>query len=288
MQQQSPTSSITEAHGASLTALPFDDDADFALADRGFLGSLDDPAIRNSDGDVVWDASTYDFLEGDAPGTVHPSLWRQSKLVAKHGLYEVVPGLYQVRGLDLSVASFIEGDSGVIVVDPLVSEETAAAALGLYRKHRGDRPVTAVIYTHSHIDHFGGVLGVVSQAQVDAGQVQIIAPEGFLEHAVSENVYAGVAMSRRSGYMFGASLARGVSGAVGAGLGQTTSTGHPGLIVPTIDVRETGETHTIDGVDDGVPDGAGHRGARPNCISICPAIRRCALPRTPPTPCTTC
>ncbi|MFE6254164.1 alkyl/aryl-sulfatase [Agromyces sp. NPDC057865] len=249
MEQREPSEAVTAANQAALAALPFDDDADFAAADRGFVGTLDDPAVRDEGGTVVWDASSFDFVDGDAPTSVHPSLWRQSKLVAKHGLYEVVPGLYQVRGLDLSVTSFIEGDTGVIVVDPLISKETGAAALALYRRHRGDLPIVAVIHTHSHIDHFGGVLGMVTQEQVDAGDVQVIAPEGFVEHAVAENVYAGVAMGRRAGYMYGARLDRGPKGQVGAGLGQTTSTGQPGMIVPTLDIRETGETHVIDGVE---------------------------------------
>lgn len=249
MQQREPSDAVKAANEGLSATLPFDDDADFAAADRGFIGTLDDPVIRDDRGAVVWDASSYDFVDGDAPDSVNPSLWRQSKLVAKHGLYEVVPGIYQVRGLDLSVMSFIEGDTGVIVVDPLISKETAAAALGLYRTHRGERAIVAVIHTHSHIDHFGGVLGIVTQGQVDAGEVQIVAPEGFVEHAVAENVYAGTAMGRRAGYMYGAALARGPKGQVGAGLGQTTSTGEATMIVPTLHIRETGETHTIDGVE---------------------------------------
>ena len=249
MEQNDPTPSIRDAHTSLSGSLPFADTADFEAADRGFLGTLDDPAIRNAAGEVVWDASTYDFLDGDAPETVNPSLWRQSRLVAKHGLYEVVEGIYQARGFDLSVMSFIETDSGVIVVDPLIAAETAAAALALYRKHRGDRPIVAVIFSHSHIDHFGGVLGIVTPEEVEAGRVQIVAPEGFLEHAIAENVYAGTAMSRRSGYMYGAALARGPQGQVGAGLGQTTSTGAPGIMVPTLEITTTGETHTFDGVE---------------------------------------
>ena len=249
MQQREPSEAVRAANEALSASLPFDDDADFAAADRGFIGTLDDPVIRDDQGAVVWDASSYDFVDGDAPDSVNPSLWRQSRLVAKHGLYEVVPGIYQARGLDLSVMSFIEGDTGVIVVDPLISKETAVAALELYRAHRGDRPIVAVIHTHSHIDHFGGVLGIVSQDEVDAGDVQIIAPEGFVEHAVAENVYAGTAMGRRAGYMYGAVLARGPKGQVGAGLGQTTSTGEATMIVPTLHIRETGETHAIDGVE---------------------------------------
>lgn len=249
MQQREPEASIREAQAQALASLPFDDVDDFAAAERGFLGTLDDPKIRNDKGDVVWDASTFDFVQGDAPDSVHPSLWRQSKLVAKHGLFEVVPGIYQLRGLDLSVMSVIEGDTGVIVVDPLISVETAAAAMALYRTHRGDRPIHAVIHSHSHIDHFGGVLGIVTQEDVDAGKVQIVVPEGFLEHSVAENVYAGTAMARRAGYMYGAALERGPQGQVGAGLGQTTSTGNPTILPPTLEVRATGETHTIDGVE---------------------------------------
>jgi alkyl sulfatase BDS1-like metallo-beta-lactamase superfamily hydrolase len=228
--------------------LPFGDTADFEAAERGLIDP-GDPVVRNDQGEVVWDNGSYSsFLTGDAPGSVHPSLWRQSTLVAKQGLFEVTDGIYQVRGYDLSNLSIIEGDTGVIVIDPLISTETAAAALALYRKHRGDRPVVAVIHTHSHVDHFGGVKGVVSQDDVDEGRVQIIAPEGFVEHAISENVYAGTAMGRRAGYMYGAALPRGPKGGVGAGLGQTTSTGTVTLISPTVTITDTGQELTIDGV----------------------------------------
>jgi alkyl sulfatase BDS1-like metallo-beta-lactamase superfamily hydrolase len=157
--------------------------------------------VRAADGRSVWDNDSHAFLTGEAPTSVNPSLWRQSTLVAKQGLFEVVEGVYQVRGLDLSNMTIVEGDTGVIVIDPLICTETAAAALSLYRAHRGDRPVRAVIYTHSHVDHFGGVFGVTTQDDVDAGSVQVIAPEGFTEHAIDENVYAGTAMSRRAGYL---------------------------------------------------------------------------------------
>lgn len=249
MEQKPPTAVIEAANRAHLTNLPFEDTRDFGDADRGFIAALEPCVVKAADGRVVWDNDAYDFLTGDAPPSVHPSLWRQSQLCAKQGLYEVVEGIYQVRGLDLSNISFIEGDTGVIVIDPLISTETAAAALALYRAHRGDRAVTAVIYTHSHADHFGGVLGVTNQADVDAGKVVVIAPEHFTEHAVQENVYAGTAMARRAGYMYGAALDRSPQGQVGCGLGQVGSTGEVALIVPTLDIRETGETHTIDGVE---------------------------------------
>lgn len=247
MDHKPPTATIESAH--SRHALPFDDTRDFDDADRGFIAALTPCVIKAADGRVVWDNDVYSFLSGSAPTSVHPSLWRQSTLAAKQGLYEVVPGIYQVRGFDISNISFIEGDTGVIVIDPLVSTEVAAAALELYRAHRGgERPVVAVIYTHSHVDHFGGVLGVTSQADVDAGKVAVLAPEGFTAHAVQENVYAGPAMTRRATYMYGTLLDRGPSGQVGCGLGQTPSTGEVGLIVPTIDIKKTGETHTVDGV----------------------------------------
>ncbi|KAA1425194.1 MBL fold metallo-hydrolase [Mumia zhuanghuii] len=250
MQPKPPTPSIESAHADLLTSLPLSDRQDFEDADRGFLVALDPGVVRAEDGRVVWSSDDYAFVhQGDAPTTVNPSLWRQAQLTSKQGLYEVVEGIYQGRGLDLSNITFVEGDTGLIVIDPLISAETAAAALELYRAQRGDRPVVAIIYTHSHIDHFGGVFGVVTQDEVDSGKVQVIAPEGFLEHAIAENVYAGTAMGRRAAYMYGAALDRGPAGQLNAGLGPTVSTGHPGLIVPTVTISETGETRTIDGVE---------------------------------------
>jgi len=249
MEHKPATPVIASANAEQIGVLPFADTADFADADRGFIGALEPCVIKAADGRVVWDNDSYGFVRGDAPPSVHPSLWRQSQLAVKQGLYEVVEGIYQVRGLDLSNISFIEGDTGVIVIDPLISTETAAAALALYRKHRGDRAVVAVIYTHSHVDHFGGVLGVTTQADVDAGTVAVVAPEGFVGHAVQENIYAGTAMTRRATYMYGTLLDRGPQGQVGCGLGQNTSTGEIAVIVPTLDITTTGEVHTIDGVE---------------------------------------
>ncbi|KON74475.1 alkyl sulfatase [Cellulosimicrobium cellulans F16] len=239
---------IVAQNSALLQTLPFSDARDFDDATRGLMARREPSAVTADDGRVVWDNDTYAFLQGDAPDTVNPSLWRQSQLVAEQGLFEVTGGIYQVRGFDLSNVTFIEGTTGVIVLDPLISTETAAAALALYREHRGDRPVTGIIYTHSHVDHFGGVKGVTTQADVDAGRVPVVAPEGFTEHAIAENVYAGTAMSRRAGYMYGAALARGPQGQVGAGLGQTTSTGTVTLIPPTLFVTTTGQEETVDGV----------------------------------------
>ncbi|WP_416063537.1 alkyl/aryl-sulfatase [Rhodococcus indonesiensis] len=229
-------------------ALPADDGQDFEDATRGFVGRSEQRTITTADGRVVWDLDAYAFLDGPAPPTAHPSLWRQGRLLGEDGLFEVVPGIYQLRGFDLSVMTVVEGDTGVIVIDPLISAETAAAALTLYRQHRGDRPVSGMIYTHSHVDHFGGVKGVLDAELVAAGTVPVVAPAGFLEHAVSENLFAGTAMSRRSGYMYGAALAKGPAGQIGAGLGPTTSAGTVTLIAPTVDITATGQELTVDGV----------------------------------------
>jgi len=227
---------------ATATGPPFHDRTDFEDADRGFVAALDPGVVTDATGRVVWDNDAYGFLDAECPDTAHPSLWRQGQLVARQGLFEVCDGIYQVRGLDLSNMTIVEGDTGVIVIDPLISAETAAAALALYRAHRGERPVTAIIYTHAHVDHFGGVHGVL------VGPVPILAPYGFMESAVAENVYAGVAMSRRALYMYGASLEKGPAGQIGCGLGMTTSTGSIGLVAPTVDVVRTGQEEVLDGV----------------------------------------
>lgn len=239
---------VAAANAAVRLRLPFSDDEDFDDARRGLVGTLPDPVVRATGGRVVWDAGAYGFLDGECPDTVNPSLWRQGQLTALHGLFEVTDGIYQVRGLDLSNMTIVEGDEGVLVIDPLISAETAAAALALYREHRGERPVTGLLYTHSHVDHFGGARGVVAQEDVDAGRVPILAPEGFLHHAVSENVFAGPAMARRATYMYGALLPKGPAGQVGTGLGQTTSRGTVTLIPPTVDVIRTGQEEIVDGI----------------------------------------
>jgi alkyl sulfatase BDS1-like metallo-beta-lactamase superfamily hydrolase len=246
-----PASGHTRAtHARALEELPFEDREDFEDARRGLIASPPSLVVRGAGGRVVWDMDGYAFVGPDAepPDTVHPSLWRMAQLNGVHGLFEVIPGIYQVRGYDLSNMTLVEGRTGVIVIDPLISAECAAAALALYRSHRGERPVSAVIYTHSHVDHFGGVKGVVSEDVVRAGEVPVWAPAGFLEHAVSENVLAGTAMARRAGYMFAPGLARGPRGQVDAGIGKTTSSGSVTLIPPTREVSRTGEEGDIDGV----------------------------------------
>jgi alkyl sulfatase BDS1-like metallo-beta-lactamase superfamily hydrolase len=231
-------------------SLPEDSGEDFELAKRGFIATIPNARVENDAGMPVWDLQRFDFCaQGEAcPDTVNPSLWRQAQLNSIHGLFEVTEGIYQVRNFDLSNITFIEGDTGYIVIDPLISAEPAAAALKLMREQRGDKPVSAVIYTHSHVDHYGGIEGVISQADVDAG-LMIIAPDGFLEAAVKENVLAGNAMSRRATYMYGAMLPPGPRGHVDAGLGKTVSLGKTGLIPPTRSITETGEHFSVDGVE---------------------------------------
>lgn len=222
------------ANDAVRRALRLDDPSDFALAERGRIAQPASPQVMSAAGFPVWNLDDYAFLDGDAPPTVNPSLWRQAQLNRHAGLFEVVDGIWQVRGLDLSNVTFVRGATGWIVIDPLTSEETARAALELVRAHLGDRPVQAVLYTHSHIDHFAGVRGVVDEADVRAGRVRVIAPAGFLHAAVSENVIAGNVMTRRASYMYGTLLPRGPCGHVDAGLGKG---------VPLLATAEIGRAH---------------------------------------------
>ena len=243
------TEATAAANAAVAASLPLDDPRDHERATRGHLAPPSSPQVLAEGGWPVWDLDAYGFLDGDCPATVNPSLWRQARLNSIAGLFEVVDGVYQVRGLDLSNVSFVAGDTGWIVIDPLTSAETAAAALALVTEHLGERPVHAVIYTHSHVDHFAGVRGVVDEADVRSGAVQILAPEGFLEAAISENVVAGTAMNRRATYMYGALLPRGPRGHVDAGLGKSVPLlGSTGLIAPTREIAETGTEVVIDGV----------------------------------------
>jgi alkyl sulfatase BDS1-like metallo-beta-lactamase superfamily hydrolase len=246
--QAEVTDATRQANAAMEANLPIADQEDEDFARRGFVSTWGEPQIRTADGRVVWDFSSYEFLQGEAPPTVNPSLWRHSRLLALHGLFRVSERVYQVRGFDISNMTIIVGDTGLILVDPLTSAEVAAAALTLARRTLGDLPVRAVIYTHSHGDHFGGVRGVVDEADVRAGRVQIIAPAGFMEHAVSENVIAGNAMGRRAIYQFGVTLPRGPEGQVSSGIGMALSGGAITLIPPTHSIMRTGDTLTLDGV----------------------------------------
>ncbi|ABL98721.1 alkyl/aryl-sulfatase [Shewanella amazonensis] len=247
-----PATTKTKAiNQAVKDALAFEDKTDFDNARKGFIAAPAKVTITADNGAPVWDLEqykTYITQEAAAPETVNPSLWRNAQLNMLHGLFEVTKGIYQVRGYDLSNITFVKGDSGWIVFDPLISAETAKAAYELISEHVGKFPVKAVIYSHSHVDHFGGVRGLVDEADVVSGKVDIIAPEHFTEHAVSENVIAGNAMSRRAIYMYGALLPRNPQGGVNGGLGQTTSTGAAGLLLPTIEIKKTGEELTVDGV----------------------------------------
>ena len=244
------SSATRQANQAVKQNLPEDDGTDFELANRGFIGTIEHARIDNDKGNVVWDMQKFSFCTpgSECPETVNPSLWRQAQLNSIHGLFKVCEHIYQVRNFDLSNITFIEGDTGYLIIDPLISTEPAAAALALMRKHRGDKPVIGVIYTHSHVDHYGGIKGVLSDEDIEAG-LNIIAPEGFLEAAVSENMLAGNAMGRRATYMYGALLPPGPKGHVDAGLGKTVSLGKTSLVPPTTSICETGQKITIDGID---------------------------------------
>lgn len=245
-----PASAATlAAQQAVAKSLPADDGRDAEFAKRGFIATRDDPLIRNKQGRPVWNLAAYDFVEGPAPATVNPSLWREMTLLRKHGLYQVSDGVWQVRGFDISNMTIIAGKTGWILVDPLTTRETAGAALELANAKLGARPVVAVIYSHSHGDHYGGVRGVVNEADVKAGKVAIIAPEHFMKETSSESVMAGASMGRRATYQFGTILRPGPQGQMGSGIGPGLAAGEITLIPPTDTVMRTGETRTVDGVD---------------------------------------
>ena len=243
-------SEITKQMNASvLKDLPFADKQDFEDAKKGFIATLTPMTIKDAKGKISWDLTSYDFIKGEAPDTVNPSLWRISQLNLNNGLFQVTERVYQIRGFDLSNMTIIEGDTGLIIIDPLVTTEVAKAGLDLYYANRPKKPVVAVIYTHSHADHYGGVKGVTNDEDVKSGKVKILAPDGFLDEAVSENVLAGTAMNRRTLYQYGAMLPRSAKGQMDAGLGKTTSFGTFTLIPPTDTITKTGEKRTVDGVE---------------------------------------
>ena len=244
------TDHTVHANEAFAADLPLDDPTDQLRNERGLLAHEDSLVLTSSDsGRVVWDMDRFRFISGAAPATVNPSLWRQEQLNNIHGVFELADRVFQVRGYDISNISFIQGETGWIVIDPLTSTETAAAALAMLNSTVGERPVTGVIYTHSHADHFAGVYGVIDDDDVASGRVPVMAPAGFLEEAVRENVIAGPAMLRRAGYMYGGLLPADEQGLVGSGLGRTLPRGgEAGLIVPTDDIATTGEERVIDGV----------------------------------------
>ncbi|HMO46003.1 MAG TPA: alkyl sulfatase dimerization domain-containing protein [Rubrivivax sp.] len=248
--QPKPATPATErANAAVQQSLSTFDPRDFDDATRGKLAELADPLVKAADGHVVWDARRFDFLKGGAPATANPSLWRMEQLNHAQGLFKVADGIYQIRGYDLANMTLVEGRTGWIVIDTMFSPELARAGMKLAMDTlKSSKPVVAVIYTHSHIDHFGGVRGVVDEADVRSGKVKLIAPAGFMDNAIAENVLAGNAMSRRGNYMFGITLPAGDKGSVGAGLGLAVSAAAPGLIPPNQLIDKTGEELLVDGV----------------------------------------
>jgi alkyl sulfatase BDS1-like metallo-beta-lactamase superfamily hydrolase len=244
-----PSAQTAANNSAVLKQLPFTDRTDFESVSKGLIAPFKGQ-VKDAAGNVIWDVRAYDFLAKDqAPDSVNPSLWRLAQLSTHAGLFEVSPKLYQVRGLDLANMTIIEGDDGLIIIDPLTMAETAKAALDLYYQNRPHKPVVAVIYSHTHVDHFGGVRGVIDEADVKAGKVKVFAPAGFMEHVMSENVFAGNAMSRRAQYQFGSLLPRGEKGQIDAGLGKSTPSGGTITLIPPTDlISKELETRTIAGV----------------------------------------
>lgn len=233
------TAETAAANARAGEALPLADPTDFENARRGLVASDSEVVVEGDAGGRIWNTGDYAFVDGEAPPSVHPSLWRQARLNGIHGLFEVTEGVYQVRGYDLSNMTLIEGASGWIVVDPLTAVETARAALALARRHLGERPISAVILTHSHVDHFGGIDAVLPSGEAERAAVPIIAPRDFMHEATSENVIAGVGMSRRASLMYGMPLARNARGHVDTGLGKEPARGRISLAAPTALVDRT-------------------------------------------------
>ena len=248
-----PATPHTEAaHRAIAERLPWHDTSDEERATRGLIAQHTGPITNERAGGLVgvsWDTANWDFIVGEAPPTVNPSLWRQARLNAVHGLFEVQDGLYQVRGYDTSVASFVATDHGWLVIDPLTTTETARAAKRLVDEHLGERPVVAVVYTHSHVDHYGGILGVVDRHRIESGECIVIAPDGFLHAAVEENVVAQAAMGRRATWQYGMTLPWDVQGHVDQGLSKAVPFGASVLVAPTHVIGATGDRLRIDGLE---------------------------------------
>ncbi len=244
-----PAQATVRANAQVLEALPFADKTDFENARKGFIATDDDLVVEGEDGQKIWSLPDFAFMKGEAPASTNPSLWRQEQLNNIHGLFKVTDGIYQVRGYDLANMTLISGKSGWIIVDPLTTKQTAVAAMSLVNRHLENRPVSAILFTHTHIDHFGGVLGVISSEQAaDVGQIPVIAPKGFMEEATSENIIAGVAMARRSMFMYGKNLPKSPRAQIGVGLGKGPAYGAIGILTPTDLVDRTGQKMTIDGV----------------------------------------
>lgn len=235
---------------AVYSQLNFADTLDFIEARKGFIATLDSGIIRGATGQIIVNLHDYDFLKGTAPASVNPALWRQAKLNLNNGLYKVTNGIYQIRTFDLAVLTAIETNTGYIIVDPLTNADAAKAGLDLIRKHVGNKPVVAVIVTHSHADHYGGILGVTNIEDIKSGKVKYIVPAGFYDEVISENVLLGNAMGRRAVYQFGFSLPRSEFGQVDAGLGKVfLGRGASSIVEPNVEISKTGEKLTIDGLD---------------------------------------
>ena len=243
-----PTEITRRANAEATRKLPLDDRQDFEDARRGLIAAASPLQVHDADGKMLWDMEAFDFIQGPAPASVNPSLWRQAQLNSIHGLFEVTPGIYQLRGFDLANMSLIRGTTGWIVVDPLTTRETASAALAFAMQHLEHRPVSAIVFTHSHIDHFGGVLGVVTPEEVREKNMPVIAPAGFTEAATSENIIAGIAMGRRAVYQFGNHLPPSPRAYVDSGIGKKVPFGNFGILEPNITVGQPRQAMTIDGV----------------------------------------
>ena len=242
------TQATKEAQAAVLTSLPFDDTEDFTRAKRGLIARPDPLIVKDDDGNVIWDMSRYDYLNGPRPDTVNPSLWRQAQLNAIYGLFQVTDRIYQVRGFDLANMTLIEGDTGWIVVDPLTATETVRAAMKVVDEQLGKRPVKAILSTHSHADHFGGIRALANEEDLASGKIRFVAPENFVQETASENVIAGNAMGRRASYMFGNLLPSTTKGNVDSGLGKGVAFGTISLLTPTDTISATGQKLVLDGV----------------------------------------
>ncbi|MBL6787321.1 MAG: MBL fold metallo-hydrolase [PS1 clade bacterium] len=242
------TQATKEAQAAVLTSLPFDDTEDFTRAKRGLIARPDPLIVKDDDGNVIWDMSRYDYLNGPRPDTVNPSLWRQAQLNAIYGLFQVTDRIYQVRGFDLANMTLIEGDTGWIIVDPLTATETVRAAMKVVDEHLGKRPVKAILSTHSHADHFGGIRALANEEDLASGKIRFVAPENFVQETASENVIAGNAMGRRASYMFGNLLPSTTKGNVDSGLGKGVAFGTISLLTPTDTISATGQKLVLDGV----------------------------------------
>jgi len=249
-----PTMATIKTNQQVTETLPFENQQDFIDAKRGLIASLDSLVTQNEAGENVWDMDDYKFIEyngidGEAPSSVNPSLWRQASLNNIHGLFKVKEGIYQLRGFDLANMTLIEGNKGWIVVDPLTAKETAKMAFDFAQKHLGQKPISAILFTHSHIDHFGGALGLVTAEQAKQQGIRIIAPEGFMEEATSENIIAGTAMSRRSMFMYGKRLSRTERGHIGSGLGKGPAFGSFGILEPNETVNHDTNILKVDGIN---------------------------------------